>query len=280
MMRKTLYFFVFFCFLFVACTNTDEEPEETQESQVSASPALLPFEVVGTQPHDISYFTEGLEFYDGKLFESSGSGTDPNSGGAGPYHSGFGIVDTVTGKVTPKVTLDKNKYFGEGITIFKNKIYQLTWQEKVGFVYDAKSFAKLREFVLPAAEGWGLTHDTSHLIMSAGTNQLYFIHPEWLTTTNILTVHDNNGPLNSRLNELEYINGYIYANEWFTNYIAKIDPSTGKVVGRIDLSLQVQEAKARNPNGNEMNGIAYDSVSNQILITGKNWPSIYKIRLK
>ncbi|RYZ19604.1 MAG: glutaminyl-peptide cyclotransferase, partial [Sphingobacteriales bacterium] len=149
-----------------------------------------------------------------------------------------------------------------------------------GFVFDAKTFQKIKEFALPAAEGWGLTHDTASLIMSVGTNQLYFLHPETLATTNMITVHDNNGPITSRLNELEYINGYVYANEWLTNYIAKIDPSTGKLVGRLDMSRLIAEAAQRNPNGNEMNGIAYDSASNIILVTGKNWPVFYKIRLK
>ncbi|RYG06364.1 MAG: glutaminyl-peptide cyclotransferase, partial [Chitinophagaceae bacterium] len=170
-------------------------------------------------------------------------------------------------------------FFGEGITIFKGKIYQLTWQEKVGFVYDAKTFQKLREFSLPAAEGWGLTHDTASLFMSVGTNQLFVLNPDALNTLNILTVHDNNGPVAARLNELEYINGYIYANEWLTNYISKIDPSSGKIVGKLDLSRLAEEAKLRNANSNEMNGIAYDSAANQVLVTGKNWPLIYRIRM-
>ncbi|HTF28695.1 MAG TPA: glutaminyl-peptide cyclotransferase [Flavitalea sp.] len=279
MMRKTLNVIVFFSFLFAGCNNEPEE-DTTEDAQVTTGPTVLPFSLIGTQPHDISYFTEGFEYHNGQLYESSGSDSDPSGSGPGPYPSAFGIVDSATGKVTPKVTLDKSKYFGEGITIFKGKIYHLTYKEKVGFVYDLKTYKKLKEFPLPAPEGWGLTHDTSRIIMSVGTNQLYYLHPDSLTTTNILSVYDNNGPLTSRLNELEFINGYIYANEWYTNYIAKIDPSTGKVVGRLDLSLQVKEAKQRNPNANEMNGIAYDSVSNNILVTGKNWPVIYKIRLQ
>jgi glutaminyl-peptide cyclotransferase len=276
---KTLSYLFIILLLASGCKDTTED-EVIDEPQVTAGPSILPFSVVGTQPHDISYFTEGLEFHEGKLFESSGPGTDPNGVGAGPYHSGFGIVDSATGKVSNKVTLDKNKFFGEGITIFKGKIYQLTWQDKTGFVYDAKTFNKIKEFPLPAPEGWGLTHDTANLIMSVGTNQLYFLNPETLNTINIINAHDNNGPLTSRLNELEYINGYIYANEWYTNYILKIDPSTGKVAGKLDLSRQVAEAKQRNPNSNEMNGIAYDSAANQILVTGKNWPVIYRIRMQ
>ncbi len=278
-MPKAYIYILIFLFVSGSCNNSDDGAEDPSPA-VSSAPPLLPFSQVGTQPHDISYFTEGLEFYNGKLYESSGSGTDPNGAGPGPYPSAFGLVDSATGKVTPKVTLDKSKYFGEGITFFKGKVYQLTWQEKKGFVYDAKTFEKIREFALPTPEGWGLTHDTSHLIMSVGTNQLYFLHPDSLNVTNMITVHDNNGPIQSRLNELEYINGYIYANEWYTNYIAKIDPSSGKIVGKLDLSRQVAEAAQRNPNGNEMNGIAYDSASNHILITGKNWPVIYRIRIQ
>jgi glutaminyl-peptide cyclotransferase len=273
--------YIVFLFLAVAgCTSEPSDDPGTENQQVSISPTILPFSLVGTQPHDTGFFTEGLEFHNGKLYESSGSSSGENGTGPGPFPSAFGIVDSITGKVDLKVTLDKTKYFGEGITFFRGKIYQLTYKEKVGFVYDAKNYNKIKEFSLPAEEGWGLTHDTSRLIMSVGTNQLYYLHPDSLTTTNILTVHDNNGPLTSRLNELEYINGYIFANEWYTNYIAKIDPSTGKVVGRMDMSRQVAEASQRNPSANEMNGIAYDSASNNILVTGKNWPVIYKIRLQ
>ncbi|MHA4846209.1 glutaminyl-peptide cyclotransferase [Flavitalea antarctica] len=279
MMHKRFKYFVFLSLIIAAC---NDEPEETitEDPQVSTAPSILPFSLVGTQPHDVNYFTEGLEFHNGQLYESSGPSTDPNGTGNGPYPSGFGIVDPATGKVTEKVTLDKKKYFGEGITIFRDKIYQVTYKEKTGFVYDLKTYKKLREFTLPSPEGWGLTHDTSHIIMSVGTNQLYYLHPDSLTTVNIVSVHDNNGPLTTRLNELEYINGYIYANEWLTNYIAKIDPTTGKVVGRLDMSRQVAEAAQRYPGGNEMNGIAYDSANNNILVTGKNWPVIYKIRLQ
>jgi glutamine cyclotransferase len=279
MMHKRSRYLVFFSLVIASCNSEPEETNST-EPQVSIAPSIIPFSLVGSQPHDVTYFTEGLEFHNGQLYESSGPSTAENGAGVGPYPSGFGVVDSATGKVIEKVTLDKAKYFGEGITFFKGKIYQITYKEKTGFVYDAKTYKKLREFTLPTPEGWGLTHDTSHIIMSVGTNQLYYLHPDSLNTVNILSVHDNNGPLTTRLNELEYINGYIYANEWFTNYIAKIDPSSGKVVGRIDLSRQVAEAAQRNPNSNEMNGIAYDSVSNNILITGKNWPVIYKIRLQ
>ena len=279
MMRHSFLYFFVLLFSLSACGDNEEDPTGN-ETMVTTGPPLIPFSVVGSQPHDISYFTEGLEFYNGQLYESSGSGIDPNGAGPGPYPSAFGVVDSATGKVTPKVTLDKSKYFGEGITFFNGKVYQLTYQEKKGFVYDAKTFQKLREFTLPAPEGWGLTHDTSHLIMSVGTNQLYFLHPDSLHVTNMITVHDNNGPVTSRLNELEYINGYVYANEWYSNFIAKIDPSSGKIVGRLDVSRLIKEAAQRNPNGNEMNGIAYDSVSNHILLTGKNWPVIYRIRLQ
>jgi glutamine cyclotransferase len=279
MIRSRLIILAFVALFIGSCKDNGEETT-TDDPQVSSAPPFLPFSVVGVLPHDTSYFTEGLEFHEGKLFESSGPGTDPNGTDVGPYPSAFGIVDSVTGKVQTKVELDKKKYFGEGITIFDGKIYQLTWKENVGFVYDAKTYKKLKEFTLPAPEGWGLTHDDKSLIMSAGTNQLYFLDPDSLTTRNILSVFDNNGPLTSRINELEYINGFIYANEWYTNYILKIDPANGKIVGRIDLTRQVNEARSKYANSNEMNGIAYDSASNNILVTGKNWPEIYKIRLQ
>jgi glutaminyl-peptide cyclotransferase len=260
--------------LAAACNDNDASGDgETIQPDASA-PATIQFSVVNKLPHDTTYFTEGLEFYNGQLFESSGGNADES-----PYPSEFGIVDMKTGKVDPKVKLDKTKYFGEGITIFKDKIYQLTWTSEVGFVYDAKTFQKIKEFKLPAKEGWGITHDSANLIMSAGSSNLYYMTPDTLKLLNILRVTDNNGPV-PNINELEYINGYIYANQWETPYILKIDPQTGKVVGRLDLTQLQNEATAVNPNANVSNGIAYDSASGKIYVTGKKWPYLYEIKMQ
>jgi glutaminyl-peptide cyclotransferase len=251
--------------------NTTNNNPATPEA---TAPPAVQYTVVNKHPHDTSYFTEGLEFYKGQLFESSGGNAEES-----PYPSEFGIADLTTGKVTSKVKLDKTKYFGEGITIFQDKIYQLTWVSQVGFVYDANTFQKIKEFKLPSKEGWGITHDTANLIMSDGTSNLYYMTPDSLRLLNILRVTDNYGPVGN-INELEYINGYIYANQWQSNYILKINPSTGIVEGRLNLENLQKEVAASHPNADVLNGIAYDAATGKMLVTGKKWPWIYEIRVQ
>lgn len=260
------------------CNGSDNanNGNATTASHAEPPPPIVPFTVLKSYPHDTTFFTEGLEFHDGKLFEASGSGSD-GSDGPSPYPSAFGIVDMGTGKVAIKAELDRNKFFGEGITFFGDKAYQLTYKNGIGYVYDAKTFKKLKEFKLPSAEGWSLTHDTASLIMSDGTDNLYYLDPETMQVKNTIRVFDNNGPV-SNVNELEYINGYIYANQWETNYILKIDPTNGKIVGKLDLTSLANEAKSLHPDANYLNGIAYDSSSNRIIVTGKLWPKMYEIR--
>ena len=258
-----------------ACNNsTDTDNGDVNDPVVTT--ALIPFTVVNTYPHDTSFFTEGLEFYKGQLFESSGGNTD-----ASPFPSAFGAVDLKTGRVNRKVNIDSSKFFGEGITFFKDKVYQLTWENGVGFVYDAKTFKKIKEFKIlsKSKEGWGLTHDSSSLIMSDGTSDLYFLHPDSLNLVKTISVTDYNGPVGN-INELEYIQGFIYANQWQTPYILKIDPATGKIIGRLDLTSIENEVKNKDVNAHELNGIAYDSGSNKILVTGKKWPVFYEIRFQ
>jgi Glutamine cyclotransferase len=256
-----------------ACNDNNSNNSDVISPDAGAPPAIQ-FSILNKYPHDTTYFTEGLEFYNGQLFESSGGNADES-----PYPSEFGIADLKTGKVESKVKLDKTKYFGEGITIFKDKIYMLTWTSGLGFIYDAKTFQKIGEFQLPAKEGWGLTHDSVNLIMSSGNNNLYYISPDSLKLMNILRVVDNNGPV-PNINELEYVNGYIYANQWETPYILKIDAETGKVVGRMDLTALQNEASSVYPNANVLNGIAYDSISGNLYVTGKKWPFIYEIKVR
>jgi glutamine cyclotransferase len=274
-MKKVLTLLTGISFIIlVACNdNNSDNNNDTIQPDVIAPPPIQ-FSVLNKHPHDTTYFTEGLEFYNGQLFESSGGNASES-----PYPSEFGIADMKTGKVESKVKLDKSKYFGEGITIFKDKIYQLTWTSEIGFVYDAKTFQKIKEFKLPAKEGWGLTHDSANLIMSSGSNNLYFLSPDSLKLLNILRVIDNNGPV-PNINELEYVNGYIYANQWETPYILKINAETGKVEGRLDLTALQQEASATNPRADVANGIAYDSASGKMYVTGKKWPFIYEIKMQ
>lgn len=275
-MKKVLYAAPVIFTLFAACNDTGSTTTTTDTTgkTENTAPPTIQYSVVNKFPHDTSYFTEGLEFHNGQLFEASGGNADES-----PYPSEFGLADLQTGKVTTKAKLDKTKYFGEGITFFGDKVYELTWVSQVGFIYDANTFKKLGEFKLPSKEGWGLTHDSAHLIMSDGSSNLYYLSPDSLKLLNILRVTDNNGPV-ANINELEYINGYIYANQWETSYIMKIDPATGKVVGRLDLDNLQKEATALRPGADVLNGIAYDSATGKMLITGKKWPYYYEIKLQ
>jgi glutamine cyclotransferase len=276
-MKKVLFGAIVLLTALAACNdNHDAGANNAGDSNnnANAAPPVIQYAVVNKYPHDTSYFTEGLEFYKGQLFESSGGNADES-----PYPSEFGIADLKSGKVTSKVKLDKTKYFGEGITFFNDKLYHLTWTSGIGFVYDANTFKPIKEFKIPAKEGWGLTHDSTHLIMSDGSSNLYYLTPDSLKVANILRVTDNNGPI-TNINELEYVNGYIYANQWETTYILKIDPGTGSVVGKINLENLQKEAASLRPGADVLNGIAYNHETNQLLVTGKRWPFLYEIKVQ
>lgn len=250
--------------------QTPSQPSEPQR----VDPPLITFSVVATHAHDTSFFTEGLEFLNGKLLESSGGNNEDS-----PYPSALGIADLKKGEVSRKVELDRSKYFGEGITVFGKQLYMLTWRGGTGFIFDANTFSKIREFRIPSPEGWGLTHDSSSLIMSDGSNSLYQLDPNTLQVKNIIGVLDNGGPV-SNINELEYVNGFVYANQWLSPYIYKIEWPSGKVVGRIDFSRYSQEIEDKYPNAREMNGIAFNPASGNFYVTGKKWPLIYEIKLQ
>ncbi|MFM9908999.1 MAG: glutaminyl-peptide cyclotransferase [Chitinophagaceae bacterium] len=273
---KLLFYLVVFIYCFSACNNPEiqNNGDNNDPNSKKAIPPIIGYSIVKIHPHDSSYFTEGLEFYNGELLESSGGNNDDS-----PYPSEMGIVNNQTGKVTTKIPLDRAKYFGEGITVFNNKLYMLTYISKVGFVFDIKTFKKIQEFNLPTQQGWGLTHDSSSIIMSDGSNSLHYLDPTTLQVKNILGVLDNNGPV-SNINELEYVNGFIYANQWQTSYILKIDASSGKVVGRIDLSSIENEITSNYSDTNGLNGIAYNTTTGNFLITGKRWPFSYEIKLQ
>jgi glutamine cyclotransferase len=247
---------------------------ENQSSPGEAAPPLIGYSIVATHPHDTAYFTEGLEFYDGKLLESSGGNNQES-----PFPSAAGIADLKTGKIQSKILLDKNKYFGEGITVLNGVFYQLTWKSGIGFTYDIKTFKKTGEFRIPTQEGWGLTHDSSHLILSDGSNSIYFIDPANYQILYTLSVHDNNGPVGN-LNELEWVNGVLYANRWQTNYILRIDTQTGKVTGKIDLSAIAENIASNHPYADVLNGIAYNAATGNLWVTGKKWPAYYEIKLQ
>jgi glutamine cyclotransferase len=254
-----LWAFFALMLIFGACKKEQEKPETT-------TPVIY-YKVKTTWPHDVDAFTQGLVIHNGILYESTGQNGK----------SWIGVIDINTGKPDKKVQLDE-KYFGEGITIMNNKVYQLTYKTKVGFVYDLKTWKKLKEFPQPLFEGWGITNDNVNLIMSEGSEKLFFVDTATLKPVRTLVVTDENGPV-TKLNELEYVEGFIFANIWESNRIVKIDPQTGKVVGEMDLTSLAQNAALRSPKAEVLNGIAYHQGTKLFLVTGKNWPSIYVLQL-
>ncbi len=268
---KLLSAFLLHLFILTACNNSDTDGNDKGLTSENPTTPAINYALIITYPHDTTSYTEGLLVHNGQLFESTGSPENmPQT------RSLFGTLDTITGKISKKAELDRNKYFGEGIVFLNDKVFQLTYQTRIGFIYDAKTFRKLGEFSFPGREGWGMTTDSISLIMSDGTNNLYFLDPVDFKTVKKLEVENEKGPV-MKINELEYINNYIYANIYETNSVIKIDPSTGKVAGLIDLTSLANEAKSRYPGSMEINGIAYDPVSHRIYITGKMWPTLYGI---
>jgi glutaminyl-peptide cyclotransferase len=256
-----------------SCANDEStEAGNTVDDATVTAPPVIPFSIVNEFPHDTGSYTEGLTFYKGQLFESTGATPTVSNNG-----TWIGPVDIANGKINKKVDLGTD-WFGEGITFLNGKVYQLTYKTKRGFVYDAKTFRKLKEFSYNSEEGWGLTNNGKHLIMSDGTSSLSFLDPDSLKVVNVIGVSDNNGPVGN-INELEFINGHLYANIWLTSYIVKIDPASGKVIGRMDFSQIVDQVKMQYPTAEEFNGIAYDSISGKVYVTGKKWPKLYEVRL-
>lgn len=255
------------CLLTSCSDNTETNYSESSNTTVP----IINYTVTKYFPHDTTCFTEGLIVHNGQLYESTGSPEELKQ-----TKSLIGIIDLSTGKLDKKVELDRTKYFGEGIVILNDKIYQLTYKNRVGFIYDARSFKKINKFSYSNAEGWSLTTNGKDLIMSDGTSNLTFLNPSNLQPFKTLMVTENGVPLD-KLNELEFIKGFIYANIWTTNYIVKIDPNSGKVVGKINLSSLNFEAKNKSHGADVLNGIAYDSASDRIFVTGKLWPNIYQI---
>nr|AAP58621.1 putative glutamine cyclotransferase [uncultured Acidobacteriota bacterium] len=223
------------------------------------------YEVVHTFPHDPDAFTQGLEFHDGNFLESTGE----------VGHSSLRRVEIETGKVLQRVEVPR-PYFAEGITLLRGKIYQLTWQHQLGFVYDALTFEKNGQFNY-TGEGWGLTNDGQSLILSDGSNRIRFINPDNFQVQRTIVVLDADTPVRE-INELEYVKGEIYANIWHANRIARIDPQTGKVVGWIDLTGLLAPGEVQDEEA-VLNGIAFDAAGDRLFVTGKLWPKIFEIRV-
>ena len=259
--------------LTAGCNSNSEHPAASVPAGPEPEiPAVISYDVVKEYPHDPTAFTEGLEYKDGFLYESVGEyGT-----------SGIRKVDLTTGKVVAAHNMEP-RYFGEGLTILGDKIYQLTYREGKGFVYDLKTLRQERTFSFPAAEGWGMTNNGRQLIFDAGANTIHFLDPASFKEVKALHVTDEHGSV-AEINELELIKGFIYANQWKTDLILKIDTATGRVVGRADLSTLRERTGIAAMSGRKgtpevLNGIAYDAVNNRIFVTGKNWPKLFEIKL-
>lgn len=230
------------------------------------TPKLLKYTVVNTYDHDVKAFTEGFEFYRDTLIESTGQNGS----------SYFAKIDYKTGKTYKKVDLEQ-QYFGEGITILNDKIYQLTWQNATGFIYDANTLKKLKTFQFDKkVEGWGMTNDGKNIYHSDGTEKIWTMDPETQKLTDFVNVYTNDSKIKS-INELEWINGKIYGNIWQKDAIAVVNPQTGAVEAVLDLTAL--RAKVTNKEAEVLNGIAYNKKTNTIFVTGKNWNKTFEIKV-
>jgi len=235
------------------------------------APEIYTYTIINTYPHDKEAYTQGLEYFNGFLYEGTGQK------GA----SSIRKVELTSGKVLQQKDLDA-QYFGEGITIFNNKLHQLTWQGGFGLVYNLDTFEKEKEFkYTKSREGWGLTNDGEKIIKSDGSERIWFLNPETLVEETYIEAYTNQQKV-EKLNELEYINGKIYANIWQKNSILIVDPLTGKVEGVADLTgLQNEILKSQQLNSDDevLNGIAYDKINNRLFVTGKHWSKLFEIEL-
>lgn len=266
-MRERILFLLILAIM-SSCSTDKKQTDSTKSAPTSTA---ITYSVVKSYPHDTTSFTEGFVFHEEKLLESTGAPEDlPQT------KSAIGITDLSTGKFNQKVQIDKTIYSGEGIALFENKLYQLTYKHRLCFMYDANTFKQIGQFSYGNKEGWGLTTDGTSLIMSDGTSNLTYFDPKKRIPTKSISVTQN-GLSTDRLNELEYIKGYIYANIWMKNIIVKIDPATGYIVGELDLSSLAYDAKTKNPRIDVMNGIAYNSITDRIYVTGKLWANVYEI---
>jgi glutamine cyclotransferase len=263
------------CVLLVACLSCQKKSEAVPPTPVSVIPRAVPdwqryndlsYEVIRQYPHDAGAYTQGLIWSQGHWIEGTG----------GNGQTSIRRVEKQTGRVVLRKELAA-EYFGEGVTELNGKIYQLTWKNQTGFVYDAKTFQWQKNFGY-SGEGWGLTTDGQLLIMSNGSERLRFLDPTTFRVVNEISVLRDGKPV-TQLNELEFIEGEIFANIWFRDEIVRIHPADGKVIGTIDLS-GIDAKETRKEPDFVLNGIAYDISTGDLFVTGKCWPKIYQIRLK
>lgn len=267
-------FFISSLLLLTACQGANVPSSVVVTSSTTSAPAEPPtytYEIVNTYPHDPGSFTQGLVFENGAFYESAG--LNEAYGG----HSSLRKVEVTTGKVLKKLDVPE-PYFAEGLTLLNGKLFQLTWKEQKGFIYDRDTFAAQGEFKY-RGEGWGLTHDGKSLILSDGSHQLRFLDPATFQEQRKISVYDKDQRV-EELNELEYVKGEIFANLWQSRegMIARIDPKDGKVLGWIDMRGLKHEQSG--PEADVLNGIAYDAAQDRLFVTGKKWSKLFEIRLK
>lgn len=265
--------------MLISCGNGDNNGSKAEVNSTSiAEPKTISYSVLNAYEHDTAAFTQGLEMYNGQLYESTGL----------QKRSSLRKVDLKSGKVLLKKAID-TPYFAEGITILNDTIYQLTWSNKVVFLYRLKDLAPIGRIPWNG-EGWGITNDGKNLYISDGSDKIYIVRPGDLKLQRVLSVQDNSGPVNN-LNELEFINGHIFANRWQYNYIVQINPSNGQVTGKIDMTdflsknsktditYLTKPGSTGDQMGGVLNGIAWDSASGRMLVTGKLWPYIFELKV-
>ena len=256
--------------LFFRCNNGGSTGHGTTTgTPADPPPPVLGHSIMNTFPHDTSFYTQGLTFYNGELYEGTG---DPRHVG----NSRLMKIDLKTGRPLKSISLSA-KYFGEGITILRDTIYQLTWQEHKVFVYTLKDFKLVKEYDI-TTDGWGITNDGQKLIVSTGSGMLYYYDPSTFKLLSKSSIMEGNSNA-FNLNELEYIDGFVYANQYTYPYILKIDPAAERVVAKYDLNDMWKKVKLIDPNVDVPNGIAYDSTTKKIYVTGKLWPELYEIQL-
>lgn len=270
------YLAVYLCLFVIACNNTNNadtnaDSKDAAENTAIAPPIALNYTIQKVYNHDTSAYTQGLEWHNNKLIEGTGL-------------RGKSVLYQMDDQLSPfgkQVNLEPS-YFGEGITVFDGKIYQLTWEEHIVFVYDAKTFKKINTLNWPY-EGWGLTHNDTSLIVSTGSSNLYFVNPNDFSIQKTLGVYNEYG-YQSMLNELEYVDGKVFANIYGQNDIIVIDANTGRITNKIDCSNLLTQAKVPyNPltidPGFVLNGIAYKKTTNTYFLTGKCWPVIVEVKI-
>jgi glutamine cyclotransferase len=252
--------------LLIAIVFSSCQPGKATRVESNGTIPNYTYDIVKVYPHDADAFTQGLVFRDGKLLESTGE----------EGRSTLRKVDLDSGQTLKKVDLAP-QYFGEGMTVLNNKVYQVTWQHQIGFIYDYQTFERLGEFNYEG-EGWGLTTDGQSLILSDGSNRLRFLDPNSFRVVRTIAVTENGKPV-SQLNELEYIKGEIYSNIWHSTRIVTINPQTGAVTASMDCADLVSQSGAHDEEA-VLNGIAYDEASGRLFVTGKLWPKLFEIRVK